>query len=267
MSNRLLVTLCTYNERENLGLLIPEIQRFAPQADLLVVDDNSPDGTGQLADEMAAADPRIHVLHRPGKQGLGTAILAGFRYGIEQGYDLLINLDADFSHHPRHIPQLLDCMARADVAIGSRYVPGGGVVGWGFKRHFMSQGINWYARLFLGLTTRDNSGSYRCYRINKLAQLDLDRFRSRGYAFQEEALYRCRQLDCIMEETPILFEDRRLGVSKISLKEPLEAFRVIFQLGCDRLRGVSVRKPDPSGLTSGAADQPPSDQSPAGLRA
>src|SRR6185369_7807871 len=135
---RLLVTLCTYNERENLPEIIPEIHRHAPHAEILVIDDNSPDGTGQIADDISAADPRVHVLHRPGKLGLGTATLAGFQFGIERGFDFLINLDADFSHPPRYIPALLACMDRADVAIGSRYVKGGGVTGWGLRRHLMS---------------------------------------------------------------------------------------------------------------------------------
>lgn len=239
---RLLVTLCTYNERENLGEIVHTILQVVPHATVLVIDDNSPDGTGRLADELAAADERVRVLHRPGKQGLGTAILAGFRYAIEHQFDWLTNLDADFSHHPRHLPALLKCMDRCDVAIGSRYVKGGGVVGWGFRRHFMSQGINWYARLLLGLRTRDNSGSYRCYRVSKLAELDLDRFRSRGYAFQEEALYRCRKIGCRFEETPILFEDRRHGESKINFKETLEALRVMLLLAWDRLLGRSVTR-------------------------
>ena len=243
MSDRLLVTLCTYNERENLGEIIPEIFRFAPHANILAIDDNSPDGTGQLADELAAQDSRVHVLHRAGKLGLGTATLAGFAYAIEQGYDLLINLDADFSHHPRHLPALLECMSRADVSIGSRYVVGGGVVGWGLKRHLMSQGINWYARLLLRLRTKDNSGSYRCYRIAKLRELDLSKFRARGYAFQEEVLYRCRRIGCRFEETPIMFEDRRYGESKINLREVIEALRVLLVLGWDNVRGVPVTKP------------------------
>lgn len=239
-TERLLVTLCTYNERENLVAILPEIHRYAPQAEILVIDDNSPDGTGTLADEIAARDPRVHVLHRAGKLGLGTATLAGFRYGIEQGFTHLINLDADFSHHPRYIPALLACMERADVAIGSRYVAGGGVVGWGVKRHFMSRGINAYARLLLGLSTRDNSGSYRCYRVAKLRELDLDRFRARGYAFQEEVLYRCRRLGCRFEETPIVFEDRRYGQSKINQKEVFAALWVILRLAWDNLRHVPV---------------------------
>lgn len=244
MPERLLITLCTYNERENIERIVPEILAVAPDAHVLVIDDNSPDGTGEFADGLAAADERVRVLHRAGKQGLGTAILAGFRYGIEQGYDHLINMDADFSHHPRYIPALRECMARADVAIGSRYVKGGGVQGWGWHRHFMSRGINCYARLLLWLKTKDNSGSYRCYRVSRLAELDLDRVVARGYAFQEEILYRCRRVGCTFEETPIVFEDRRYGQSKINRKEVFAALWVIFRLGIENLLRIRVRKRD-----------------------
>ena len=239
---RLLVTLCTYNERENIEQIVPEILSVVPDAHLLVIDDNSPDGTGQFADELAAKDDRVRVLHREGKLGLGTAILAGFRYGIEQGYDHLINLDADFSHHPRYLPSLRECMQRVDVGIGSRYVEGGGVQGWGWHRHFMSRGINLYARALLWLKTKDNSGSYRCYRVSRLAELDLDRVRARGYAFQEEILYRCRRIGCTFEEVPIMFEDRRYGESKIGLGEVFSALWVIFRLGVENLFRTRVRK-------------------------
>jgi len=234
-SPRLLISLCTYNERENIERLIPEIHENLPEADIVVIDDNSPDGTGELADKMAKQDSKIHVLHREGKLGLGTAILAGFRYGIENEYDFLINLDADFSHHPRYLPAITDCMSRVDVGIGSRYVPGGGVEGWGIKRHLMSKGINLYARCLLGLKTKDNSGSYRCYRIERLKQLNLDLVVSRGYAFQEEILYRLRRIGCTFEETPIIFEDRRYGESKISMKESVSALFVLFRLGIENL--------------------------------
>ncbi len=238
---QLLITLCTYNECENLPKLIPEIHALAPDADVLVIDDNSPDGTGRLAEEMAAKDSRIKVLHRAGKLGLGTATVAGFRFAIEHGYEQVLNMDADFSHHPRHLPAIRDCLNRVDVAIGSRYIPGGGVVGWNWRRHFMSQGINFYARLFLGLKTRDNSGSFRCYKVAKLAEIDWARIRARGYAFQEELLYRCRAVGCSFEETPITFEDRRFGTSKINWKESVAALWVIFRLGLDRLCRVPVR--------------------------
>jgi dolichol-phosphate mannosyltransferase len=241
--DRLLVTLCTYNESENLRQLIPEIQQFVPRAEILVIDDNSPDGTGELAEQIAARDSRVHVLHRPGKLGLGTATLAGMEFALERDFDCLLNLDADFSHHPRHIPALLELMGSVDVAIGSRYVPGGGVVGWGLRRHLMSQGINWYARTLLGLRTRDNSGSYRCYRVAKLRELDLSKFRSRGYAFQEEILYRCSRIGCRFGETPITFEDRRYGTTKINRSEALTALWVILRLGWENLRGTPVRRP------------------------
>jgi len=227
---KLIVTLCTYNERDNVAALIPEIWRYAPAADILVIDDHSPDGTGDVADELAARDARVHVVHRSGKLGLGTAMLAGFQYAIDHGYEFLINLDADFSHPPRFIPALLALMDHADVAIGSRYVVGGGVVGWGLRRHFMSRAINCYARTLLRLKTRDNSGSYRCYRLARLKEIDFDRFLSRGYAFQEEILYRCRQIGCRFAETPIVFEERRYGASKINMKESMAAGWIILRL-------------------------------------
>lgn len=252
--DRLLISLCTYNERENLADLIAEIHAHAPQAEILVVDDNSPDGTGALAEELAAADSRIHVKHRAGKLGLGTATLAAFEYAIAEDYSLLLNMDADFSHHPRYLPAILAGMAAADVAIGSRYVPGGDVVGWGWKRHFMSNCVNIYARWLLGLKTRDNSGAFRCYRVQKLRELDFSRIRATGYAFQEEILYRLRRIGCRFVETPIVFEDRRYGSSKINMREAYAAVWVIFVLGLDRLRGVPVaRVPVPAEVNSPAA--------------
>jgi dolichol-phosphate mannosyltransferase len=256
--------LCTYNERENLERLIPEIHEYAPDADLLVVDDNSPDGTGELADKLASDDRRIHVLHRSGKLGLGTATLAGFRYAITEGYDQLTNMDADFSHHPRYLPPLQECLQRADVGVASRYVPQGGVTGWSFMRHFMSRGINAYARLLLGLNTKDNSGSFRCYRVAKLRELDLDRVRARGYAFQEEILYRCRRIGCTFEETPIIFEDRRYGSSKINWRESVAALWVIFRLGVDNLLGTPVtaaeNKTEPHQHSQKSGPKPPAPQ-------
>jgi dolichol-phosphate mannosyltransferase len=234
----LLVSLATYNEVDNLRPLVAEIRRYAPQASILIIDDNSPDGTGALADELARSLPAISVLHRPGKLGLGTAMLEAMQHAIDHGYDYVLNLDADFSHPPRFIPDLLAGMRDHDVMIGSRYIKGGGVEGeFNFKRKFMSTGINLYARLLLGLKTRDNSGSFRCYRVAKLALIDLKRVRSRGYSFQEEILFWCRQAGCRMGETPILFENRRAGVSKINKAEAIEALRIIFRLGIDRILG------------------------------
>ncbi len=234
MSERILVTLCTYNERENLEPLVEEVRRHVPEADVLVVDDNSPDGTGQLADKLAEQDPHVRVLHRQGKLGLGSATLAGFRYAIDHGYDWLVNLDADFSHPPRYLPDLLAKRGQADVVVGSRYVPGGRIEGWGLWRHFMSRGINTYARWLLGLPVRDCSGAFRCYRVAKLKELDLDGVWSRGYSFQEEILFRCRQAGCRFVEVPITFEDRRFGQSKINWKEAVVALGLLFLLALSR---------------------------------
>ena len=235
---RLLVSLATYDEASNLRPLVEAIRQHVPHAAILVIDDNSPDGTGQIADQIRESLPNIHVIHRSGKLGLGTAVLAGMRFAIDHGYDYFLNLDADFSHPPRFIPAILAGMRENDVMIGSRYVPGGGVEGeFNLKRKIMSRGINMYARAFLGLRTRDNSGSYRCYRVSKLRQIDLNQVRSRGYSFMEEILYWCRGVGCRMDETPILFENRRSGYSKINTREAIKALHIIFQLGVARLTG------------------------------
>ncbi len=235
-SQRLVVTVCTYNEHENIGRLIPLILAALPQADVLVVDDSSPDGTANVVRTLGRDDSRVKLLLRTEKSGLGAATLAGFQWAIEHNYDFVLNMDADFSHHPRHLPAILRSVSSADVAIGSRYVPGGEIVGWSLKRHVMSQGINVYSRVLLGLRARDCSGAFRCYRIAKLREIDFTRFRSRGYAFQEEMLYRCARVGCRMIETPITFEDRIVGQSKINLREMLRAVRDLFLLGLDRLR-------------------------------
>ena len=235
---RVLISMATYNESGNLRPLVEEIRGFVPDASILITDDNSPDGTGRIADELAATLPDITVVHRPGKLGLGTAVLSGMQHAIDHGYDYFLNLDADFSHPPRYLPAILDGMNRADVCIGSRYVPGGGVEGqFNLKRKFMSTGINMYARMFLGLRTRDNSGSYRCYRVSKLAMIDLSNVKSRGYSFMEEILYWCRTVGCTFVETPITFENRRSGTSKINAGEAVKALQIIAQLGFGRLLG------------------------------
>jgi dolichol-phosphate mannosyltransferase len=236
-SARALVSMATYNERENLADLVREIRLFAPQADVLVIDDNSPDGTGQLANELAAADSRIHVIHRAGKLGLGTAILTGMRYALEHGYDLFVNMDADFSHHPRYLPPLLAGMNRHDLMIGSRYVPGGGTVGWPLSRKIMSGGVNLLVRLLMRIPARDTSGGYRCYRTDLLRRTDLGHLVSHGYSFQQEVLYRCRQAGARIGETPILFEDRRAGSSKVNPKEVVRSLGIILWLGLQALFG------------------------------
>ena len=244
----LLVSLATFNEAENLRPLVETIRQFAPRAAILVIDDNSPDGTGRIADELQSALPDIHVIHRAEKLGLGTAMIEGVRFAVAHEYDYFLNLDADFSHPPRFIPALLEGMRDHDVMIGSRYIPGGGVEGeFNLKRKLMSTGINLYARMLLGLKTKDNSGSFRCYRVSKLARIDLARVRSRGYSFQEEFLFWCRLAGCRMGETPILFENRRAGYSKINRGEAIEALKIILLLGIDRLLGrAGVSGPGPA---------------------
>jgi dolichol-phosphate mannosyltransferase len=236
-ASRTLITIATYNEIENLPPLVAEIFATAPHVDLLVIDDNSPDGTGRWCEDEAGADSRVNCLHRPGKLGLGTATTAGMRFAIEHGYELVLNMDADFSHHPRYIPALLAGMEQADVMIGSRYVAGGGVKDWPLTRKLMSWGVNTYARLLLGLSPRDCSGAFRCYRVSLLKEIDFHAIKSRGYSFQEEILWLLKRAGARFGETPILFADRERGQSKINGREALAALWIIFRLGVkDRLR-------------------------------
>jgi dolichol-phosphate mannosyltransferase len=230
-SPRILVSLATYNERDNLGPLIHEIHQALPAADVLVVDDASPDGTGRLADELAARDARVRVLHRAGKLGLGTAVVAAMRYAMEHGYDWIINMDADFSHHPRHLPALVAGMARHDVMVGSRYVPGGGTVNWPLSRRVISKGVNAVVRLLMRLPPHDCSGAYRCYRVDLLRKAHLERLVSRGYSFQQEVLYRCRRAGARIGETPIVFENRRAGASKVNPREAVRSMSLLLYLG------------------------------------
>ena len=237
-SPRILVSLATYNERDNLGALIPEIHHRLPDAEVLVIDDNSPDGTGQLADEMATANPWLHVLHRSGKLGLGTAILAGMRYAMDKNYDYLINMDCDFSHHPRYLPALLAGMDKRDVMIGSRYVSGGGTRNWPLSRQLLSKSVNLLVRFLLRMPAHDASGAYRCYRVTKLRQTALGRIISRGYSFQQEVLYRCCRAGCRIGETPIIFEDRRAGSSKVNMREAQRSLATILYIGSHAFFGV-----------------------------
>jgi len=240
---RTLVTIATYNEIDNLPQLVEEIWQVAPQVDILAIDDNSPDGTGQWCDEKAKSEPRLFCVHRAGKLGLGTAILAGMRYAIEHGYDYVLNMDCDFSHHPRYIPAILAGMAshdgeKADVSIGSRYCRGGGTKNWPAQRQFMSWAVNVYARMMLGLAPRDTSGGFRCYRVELLKRLDFDAIMSRGYSFQEEVLWRLKRLGARMSETPIVFANREKGQSKINKGEALGAVWIIWRLGVTNWVGL-----------------------------
>jgi dolichol-phosphate mannosyltransferase len=236
--SRVLVMTATYNERDNLAPLVHDIHAAVPTADVLIVDDNSPDGTGALADVLAQADPRIHVLHRPGKLGLGTAILDGMRFALDHGYENVVNMDADFSHQPRYLPALLAGMKKHDLMIGSRYVPGGGAVDWPLSRRLMSQLVNLTVRMFMRVSSRDNSGGYRCYSVALLRRTDLTHFLSRGYSFQEEVLYRCRKAGARIGETAIIFENRRAGKSKVNWWEALRSIGVILWIGLRAFFGL-----------------------------
>jgi dolichol-phosphate mannosyltransferase len=191
-----------------------------------------------VADELAAADPRLRVLHRAGKLGLGTAILAGMHQAMDQGYDFLVNMDADFSHHPRYLPAILAGMNRHDVMIGSRYIKGGGVANWPLSRRVMSWGVGTLVRLLMRIPARDTSGSYRCYRVAKLRETALDQLQSRGYSFQQEVLYRCRKAGCRIGETPIVFENRRAGSSKVNPKEAARSMALILWIGSKAFLGL-----------------------------
>ena len=245
MSNaeKTLVTVPTYNEIENLPLLGEAIFKYLPEADILVVDDNSPDGTGAWCDNKGAEDPRVHCLHRPGLLGLGTATIAAMKYAIEHGYRYMMNMDADFSHPPECLPRFIAGMdpsggPAVDVMIGSRYIPGGGVENWSPKRRLMSWSVNTYARWLLGLKVSDCSGAFRCYRVALLEKLDFDAIRSRGYSFQEEILWRLKRLGARFGETPFVFPDRKRGSSKINMREARSALWIIFRLGVKNWLGI-----------------------------
>ena len=242
IADKTLVMTATYNEIENLPRLVDDVFAVVPEADFLVVDDNSPDGTGRWCDERAAADSRVRCLHRSGKLGLGTAIVAGMKYAIEHGYRYVLNMDADFSHHPRYLPAMIGGMdppagPPLDVMIGSRYVPGGGTANWPLRRRLMSRAVNVYARWMLWLRAKDCSGGYRCYRVSTLNTIDLDSIRSRGYSFQKEILWLLRRAGARIGETPIVFADREQGQSKINGREAIAALRIIAALGVRNVLG------------------------------
>ena len=211
------MVLPTYNEAENLERIVAAVlDKLPPSRHLLIVDDNSPDGTGQIADGIAARDESVSVLHRPFKEGLGPAYLAGFRVALAGGADRIIEMDADFSHDPAYLPDLLRATENADLAIGSRYVNGGGVEDWGPMRRFISRGGSAYARTALGLPIKDLTGGFKCFRREVLEAIDLDSIEARGYAFQVETTYRALKLGFRVAEVPIVFRDRREGSSKMS---------------------------------------------------
>jgi dolichol-phosphate mannosyltransferase len=227
---RTLVALATSNEIENLPSLLGEIFRVLPDADVLVVDDNSPDGTGKWCDEEAAANPRIKCLHRSGKLGLGTATLLAARHAIEHDYEIFATLDADWSHDPKYLPDLISALGRVDVAIGSRYCPGGAIEGWPRRRRIASGCVNGLTRLFLRLPVRDASGAFRAYRVAKLREVRLDEIRAGGYAYLEELLWHLHRAGAAFAEVPITFRERRAGESKVSLGEAWGKLQTVLRL-------------------------------------
>ncbi len=229
-ARRAVICLPTYDERENLAPILQAIHAVVPEVDVLVVDDDSPDGTGRLADELASRDPRVRVLHRAAKQGLGRAYLAGFAWALERGYGLVLEMDADFSHDPRHLPALLAASRSADVVLGSRYVPGGGTENWGLLRRLVSRGGSLYARTVLQVPVRDLTGGFKCFRREVLEALDLGSVECSRYAFQIELTYRALRRGFRVVEIPIVFADRRVGRSKMSRAIVLEAMGKVWSM-------------------------------------
>lgn len=220
---RVLVVIPTYNEADNVRIIVDRVRTATPNVDVLVADDGSPDGTGDIVDELAAADPQVHALHRTEKNGLGAAYLAGFAWARDRGYDAVVEMDADGSHQPEQLPLLLDALAEADAVIGSRYVRGGKVVNWPVSRQMISKIGNLYVRVVLGMPVRDATAGYRTYRMPVLDKIELDKAASQGYCFQVEGSWRSHKSGCRLVEVPITFVERERGQSKMSQKIVREA--------------------------------------------
>ena len=228
--SRCIVVIPTYNEAENLPLVVPRILAQGPDLEVVVVDDASPDGTGQLANDLADANPRVHVIHRPAKQGLGPAYRAGFARALELGADLVIQMDADFSHPPEKIPEMIAEMGEYDVVLGSRYVHGITVVNWPIERILLSYYGNWYVRKITGLPIYDTTGGFRCIRRSALEAIGVDRIRANGYAFQMELNYRFVKNGARIKEIPFFFIDRTRGSSKLTMRIGLETLWMAWWL-------------------------------------
>lgn len=240
---RIVVIIPTYNERGNVESITSRVRAAVPEAHVLITDDNSPDGTGRIADSMSAQDDHIHVLHRLGKEGLGAAYLASFSWALAEGYDVMVEMDADGSHKPEQLPRLLDALRDADLVLGSRWVPGGGVVNWPKSREFISRGGSWYSRKALGLPIRDVTGGYRAFRAQTLRALDLDEVGSAGYLFQVDLAYRTVQAGLVVKEVPIEFQDREVGTSKMSGSIVREALWKVTVWGArERMRKAGRRR-------------------------
>jgi dolichol-phosphate mannosyltransferase len=235
---KILVVTPTYNEAENIPKLIPAVLRQAPNLDVLIIDDGSPDGTGNLVKQIMSSNPHVHLIERSGKQGLGTAYVAGFKYAIQNGYDYVFEMDADFSHNPNDIPVFLSMMKENDLVIGSRYIQGVRVLNWPMNRLLLSYSANVYTQIITGLPVRDATGGFKCYRIETLKAIDLDQIRSNGYAFQIEMSFKVWKKGFRLVEIPIVFKDRREGVSKMSKSIIYEAMFMLWKL---RLRSILHR--------------------------
>lgn len=230
---RILVIIPTFNELESLPVIIGRVRASVPEVDILIADDNSPDGTGKLADTFAASDSHIQVMHRLGKEGLGAAYLAGFAWALQQGYDVVVEMDADGSHQPEQLPLLLDALRNADLVLGSRWVDGGGTVNWPKSRQFLSKGGSLYTRVLLGIPLRDVTGGYRAFRADTLRKLDLHEVASQGYCFQVDLAWRAAQRNLRVVEVPITFVERTAGASKMSQKIVVEALWRVTVWGFD----------------------------------
>jgi dolichol-phosphate mannosyltransferase len=243
---RVLVIIPTYNEAENVERIVGRVRASVPEAHVLVADDNSPDGTGELADKLATEDQNVHVMHRKGKEGLGAAYLAGFRWGIDNGYDVLVEMDADGSHQPEELDRLLGALRGADLVLGSRWVPGGRVVNWPKSRLLLSRGGSTYSRLMLGVPIRDVTGGYRAFRKETLQGLGMDQVASAGYCFQVDLAWRTVKAGFKVAEVPITFVERELGASKMSRSIVIEALWRVTSWGVAdrvaRLRGRLTKR-------------------------
>jgi dolichol-phosphate mannosyltransferase len=240
---RVVMVVPTYNEADNLAWIVGRLRRAQPDVDVLVVDDNSPDGTGKIADELAAADEAVRVLHRTRKDGLGAAYRHGFRVALDAGYDVIGEMDADGSHQPEQLHLLLDAVPDADVVIGSRWIPGGSVVNWPFRRELLSRGGNLYVRVLLGVSVRDATAGFRLFRRSTLESIDLDAVESTGYVFQTDMVSRCLRLRLRVREVPIEFVERIRGDSKMSGRVAVESLRRVTVWGVrERLEHLASRR-------------------------
>ena len=243
------VIIPTYNEAQNIAWIVGRVRNSVPQATVLIVDDASPDGTGDIADELAAGDIAVRVLHRAGKEGLGAAYRAGMRWALERGHDVVVEMDADGSHRPEELPRLLDALSTADVIVGSRWVPGGGVIGWPLWRKFISRGGSAYSRFCLGVRARDVTGGYRAFTADALRRIRFDAVESQGYCFQIDMLRRAYDAGLAVVEVPITFVEREHGASKMTGEIVAEAMLRVTGWGITGLPKRFRRKPEPSTLT------------------